>query len=274
VIVNQTEEVEDFFARRPVFTLAELGAWYSSRRTPGVRTLEPLLAYHARRGRLVRVRRGLYAAVPPGTGGATLIVDPFLLAGRMTDDAVLAYHTALEFHGKAHSVSERFLYLTARAARPLTFRGQRFIGLPIRAPLRAKKAGYFGVVAADRMGLDVRVTGLERTMVDVLDRPRFGGGWEEIWRSLESVEFFDLDAVVEYALLLGNATTIAKVGFYLEQHRTPLMVRDEHLERLRAHRPREPHYLSRRERKPGRLVTGWNLIVPSEVLEQRWQEVL
>jgi predicted transcriptional regulator of viral defense system len=110
-------------------------------------------------------------------------------------------------------------------------------------------------------------------MVDVLDRPRFGGGWEEIWRSLESVEFFDLDAVVGYALLLENATTSAKVGFFLEQHRERLMVEDRHLEPLRKTRPRAPHYFSRGDRRSGNLVAGWNLIVPPEVLERRWQEV-
>ena len=273
--VNKNDQnLEDFFAKHPVFILAEFAAWYGFRHAVGARTVETILFYHTRRGRLVRVRRGFYAVVPAGSRAASLPVDPFLLAAKMTDDAVLAYHTALEFHGKAHTVTQEFLYLTKRAARPFTFRGQRFQGLSIPPALRVKKAEHFGVVTADRMGLDVRVTSLERTMVDVLDRPQFGGGWEEIWRSLESVEFFDLDAVIEYTLLLGNATTVAKVGFFLEQHKGALMVEDKHLERLRAHRPREPHYLSRRDRKAGKLVSGWNLIVPSEVLERRWQEIL
>jgi hypothetical protein len=56
--------------------------------------------------------------------------------------------------------------------------------------------------------------------------------------SLESVEYFDLDQVGEYALLLGNATTTAKVGFYLDQHRESLMVDDKDLRALRKHRPR------------------------------------
>ncbi len=43
--------------------------------------------------------------------------------------------------------------------------------------------------------------------MDVLDRPDLGGGWEEIWRSLEMVEFFDLDVVIKYTLLLENAPT-------------------------------------------------------------------
>jgi predicted transcriptional regulator of viral defense system len=118
----------------------------------------------------------------------------------------------------------------------------------------------------------VRVTSLERTLVELLDRPDLGGGWEEIWRSLESVEFFDLDRVVEYALALRNATTAAKVGFYLETHRKALMVTDDHLKRLREHKPKEPHYLDRATRQSGRLAGAWNLVVPVEVLDRSWEE--
>ncbi len=109
---------------------------------------------------------------------------------------------------------------------------------------------------------------------DVLDRPDLSGSWEEIWRSLESVGFFDLDKVVEYALLLGNATTGAKVGFFLEQHREPLMVEDRHLKALHDMCPRQPHYWDRSRRKSGRLVSEWNLVVPREVLERAWGDVL
>ena len=77
----------------------------------------------------------------------------------------------------------------------------------------------FGVLRHRRSGSEMRVTGLERTLVDVLDRPDLTGSWEEIWRSLESLEFFDIEQVIEYVLLLENATTAAKVGFFLERHR-------------------------------------------------------
>lgn len=101
--------------------------------------------------------------------------------------------------------------------------------------LAASANQLFAVKEADRAGLSVRVTSLEHTLVDVLDRPDPGGGWEEIWRSLEMVEFFDLDVVIEYTLLLENATTAAKVGFFLEQHKEALMVEVSHLESLRAY---------------------------------------
>lgn len=137
-----------------------------------------------------------------------------------------------------------------------------------------KGQGLFEVKTLERAGVGVRVTSLERALVDVLDRPDLGGGWEEIWRSLELVEFFDLDRVVEYALLLDNATTAAKVGLFLEQRRDALMVEAKHLQPLREQRPRSPHYLERQHREDGRLVADWNLIVPKRILDRAWEEVL
>jgi predicted transcriptional regulator of viral defense system len=110
------------------------------------------------------------------------------------------------------------------------------------------------------------VTTLERTIVDVLDRPDLSGGLEEVWRSLESVSYFDLELVIEYALALKNATTAAKTSFYLEQHKDTPMVGARLLDRLHAHKSKSLHYMSHNTR----LVSEWNLIVPTEVLDKVW----
>jgi predicted transcriptional regulator of viral defense system len=267
-------KLEKFFRQHPVFTNKEFYTFLRAEGSHNVRTQESLLDYHSRSGRILRVRRGLYAVMPVGANPESYPVDPFLLASKMTDDAVLAYHTALEFHGKAYSVYEHFFYLTGHSPRPLTFRSFRFRSVLFPRKLRMKNKQSFGVLAADRTGLEVRVTGLERTLVDVLDRPDIAGSWEEIWRSLESIEFFDLDKVVEYVLLLENATTAAKVGFFLEQHRETLMVQDVHLKALQKLRPRQPHYFDRARRQDGRLVKQWNLVVPSAVMLRSWAEVI
>jgi predicted transcriptional regulator of viral defense system len=264
----------DFFRSNPVFTRADFVASTAAAAGRGHRTPDLLLAYYVGKGRLLRLRRSLYAVVEPGANRQTQSVDPFLVAAKLADDAVLAYHTALEFHGKAYSVHERLVYLTAKVVRPFQFRGQIFRGVPFPRALASHGQRLFDVKTLDRVGVGVRVTSLERSLVDVLARPDLGGGWEEVWRSLELVEFFDLDRVIEYALLLENATTAAKVGFFLDQHREALMVEDKHLQPLRERRPRSPHYLERRERSDSRLVAAWNLIVPERILRRAWREVL
>jgi predicted transcriptional regulator of viral defense system len=265
---------DDFFRKHPVFTGEELANHLSHHDELGPRAQEALLAYHQKAGRIVRVRRGLYAVIPAGADADSYSVDPFLIAAKLTAEAVLSYHTALEFHGRAYSVQEFFTYSASRPLRPLAFRSHVFRGTRFPQALINVGKEHFGVSTAERAGVDIRVTSLERTLVDVLDRPDLSGSWEDIWRSLESVEFFDFEKVVEYTRLLGNATTGAKVGFFLEQHREALMVKDRYLEALRDLRPRQPHYLDRSKRKSGRLVSEWNLVVPQEVLERTWGEVL
>ena len=105
-----------------------------------------------------------------------------------------------------------------------------------------------------------------------MDRPDLTGSWEEIWRSLQSVEFFDIEQVIEYVLLLENATTAAKVGFFLEQLSEDLMIDDVHLKQLQRLRPRQPQYIERGKRKGGRWMKKWNLMVPDEILNQSWGE--
>ncbi|OGR02068.1 MAG: transcriptional regulator [Deltaproteobacteria bacterium RIFOXYD12_FULL_50_9] len=265
---------ETFFRKHPIFTAKELDSHLSAMGKSGSRTRESLLEYHRKTEHIILIRRGLYAVIPPGANPDSYPVDPFLVAAKLTQDAVLSYHTALEIHGRAYSVREHLTYSASCPVSPLAFRSRFFRG--VKFPLALCRAGKqnFGVVTIDRAGLEVPVTCLERTMVDVLDRPDQSGSWEEIWRSLESVEFFDLDKVVEYTFLLGNATTTAKVGFFLEQHREHLMVEEAHLKPLRDHRPRQPHYLDNSNRKSGKLVADWNLVLPVELFEQAWRIVL
>ena len=194
-----------FFRKHPVFTGKELADHLLPLGEVGGRTQEALLAYHRKAGRLVQVRRGLYAVIPPGANPDSYPVDPFLVAAKLTPDAVLSHHTALEFHGKAYSVHTHFTYSASRPLGPLTFRGHVFRGTRFRQALLRLGKEHFGVLTSERSGQKLKVTSLERTLVDVLDRPDLSGSWEEIWRSLESVEFFDLDKVLEYALLTGLA---------------------------------------------------------------------
>lgn len=263
----------EFFATHPVFTHAEFLSSRQGGRARSPRTADNLLRQHEARGRIVRVRRGLYASVPPGVDASMLQVDPFVLATKVSADATVAYHAALEFYGRAYSVWSQVTFLARASIRPFHFGGIAFVPVkPPRSLLTHPELGG-GIVVEPHGGGRVRVTTRERTLVDVLDVPELGGGWEEIWRSLERIEFFDLDAVVAYALRLGTALTVARVGFFLEQHRELLFVEDHHLRELERVAPRQRRYFDSK-RSPGLPVPRWNLIVPEALIHQRWAEVV
>ena len=261
---------QEFFATHPVFTHEEFAR---SRGGGSPRTVDSLLRKHAARGRIVRIRRGLYGVLPAGAKGGTVEIDPYLVATKTADDAAVSHHAALQFHGRVYSVWNRVTFFTRRSIRPFRLGATELT--PVKPPRSVAGLPDMGggIELVSHGGGEVRVTTCERAMVDMLHSPELGGGWEEIWRSLEMVEFFDLDAVIFYTLALSTAVTAARVGFFLEQHRDDLFVEDRHLETLEAHRPSQNRYLDR-SREPGKLVGRWRLIVPERVLNRSWEEVV
>jgi len=265
--------MKEFLATHTISTVEELDRFLAQTATGNTETRKSLLQYYRKQGRVVPVRRGLYLVVPAGMAPDAVPVDPYLIAAKSAPDALIAYHSALEVHGRAYSTFSTVSFFSARLRGAFSFGGYSFRSVSPPAALRDAAEEQHGVVRRNRSGVDLAVTGLERTLVDVLDRPLLSGGWEEVWRSLEAVEFFDLDAVVAYALLLKNGATAAKVGFFLTQHRGALMAEDRHLAPLLKLRPRQPQYWERAKRHGGKLDKEWNIIVPEEILRRTWEEV-
>ena len=155
----------DFFETHPVFRHEEFLTAHSSGGRSAL-TSNNLLARHLASGRLLRVRRGLYAVVPRGVDPGRATVDPYLVASHLTEDAVVAYHAALQFLGKSYSVWRRYYYLTHKRARPFSFRDLEFV--PVQAPETVRSLNEWGrgVSEVPHAGGRVRVTTMERTMVD------------------------------------------------------------------------------------------------------------
>ena len=264
-------KLDAFFANHKIFTVSELAKNLKSLSKNS--TLYNLIAYHQKQGHIFHIRRGLYYSIPKGVSPENCSIDTFLLASKMAEDAVLAYRTALDLHGKLHSVQSNFVYLTKkRVMAPFVFRDITYQAVSVPNALKISNNETFGVQTINRQGQEILVTSLERTLVDVLDRPNLCGSWEEIWRSLESIEYLDIEQVITYALLLGNATTIAKLGFFLEIHQKELMVPEDCFETLYKHRPAKPHYLERDRNQPQKLMSNWNLIVPLSLINRSWEE--
>lgn len=262
-----------FFDQHPVFTHEEFVDFLASQGTTNPHTQRELLAYHLKKHHIVRIRRGYFASIPISSWDAAdnYPIDPFLIAGRITEDAVLAYHTALDFHGTSYSVYNQFTFLSQQKIRPFNYQAS-FICLPFPQTLCEQNKTHFEILTADRQGLNIKVTSLERTIVDVLDRPNYAGGWEEIWLSAAHFPILKLNKVIEYAFTLNNATTIAKLGFFLEQHKDLFYVDEHTLKTLQEKIPSSIHYLERNKRQSGKLIKRWNLVVPQAIIERIWEE--
>ena len=265
-------EIEAFFHTHPVFRYEEFARWKAEQGTNNPHAVRKALLYHTKAGRLLNVRRGVYAVVPPDGTPEQVSVDPYLLASKASNDSVLAYHTALELHGMNYSVFEQFTFITSQKIKPFGFRGQWFQSVAF--PIALKKSGKsdFGIEKTDRQGMVIQITNLARTFVDVLDRVELSGGWEEVVRSISNMAALDVNAVIQYCLMLNNRILAAKVGFFLEQRQDAFAVSDEVLKPLIEKKPLTPQSLVSPDREGGHLVKKWNLILPLPVLKKSWEE--
>lgn len=260
---------QTFLNAKTVFDSRDFDDFYSRERPGRMTGRRALLKYYLHTGRVKQVRRGLYLSAPPGK---PVVADPYLICSKMASDAVLAYHTAMQFHGKVYTVRNDYVCCSRSRVHSFDYEGQTFKAVLFPRSLLIKGQEAFAVEVTESQGEPLRVTSLERTMVDMLQRPELSGGWEEVWRSLEMVEYYHLDKIVEYVDLLDNATTAAKVGLFLDQHREQLMVDPSHLERLKARCPKSPHYLERSHKGNSKLFPDWNLVVPDFIVERHWDE--
>ncbi|MBW1895218.1 MAG: type IV toxin-antitoxin system AbiEi family antitoxin domain-containing protein, partial [Deltaproteobacteria bacterium] len=77
-------KMNDFFSQHVVFTVEELDVFLAGKDSINRRTRNALLTYHRQQGRILSVRRGLYAIVPPGMSPGSSPIDPYLLAAKMS----------------------------------------------------------------------------------------------------------------------------------------------------------------------------------------------
>ncbi|MBW2704264.1 MAG: transcriptional regulator, partial [Deltaproteobacteria bacterium] len=164
-----------FFAHNSVFSVEDFDRFLAEHGTGNRWTRKSLLAYHIKQGHLLRLRRGLFASVPEQVDPDSFQPNPFHVAAKITADATLAYHTALMYHGLARAESDTFYSLSRGRTLPFRFRSSEYRCVPIPKKLLAEGQEGLGIqqfeLAEEGYFSDmvIRYTGLERTLVDVLD---------------------------------------------------------------------------------------------------------
>src|SRR5581483_11837094 len=125
-------KLDTFFEKHQIFDTQELSLFLKGDACPKERTstVYNMLTYHQKRGRIFRIRRKLYYSVPKGRSSTTYPVDPFLVASKMANDAVLGYRTALDLQGCLHSVTNEFIYISEkREMYPFIYKNVKYRGV-------------------------------------------------------------------------------------------------------------------------------------------------
>lgn len=254
-----------FFSATPVFSRAEYAAALG--RAPTEKVITTMLAQHLKAGNIRRLARGVFAFVPKHADAGAWSVDRFLAASRLRPGGVIAYHAALELHGYAYTNGFEVQVIAG---------GEPGLLETVDFPCRFVKApkGFAppdGVAIVDRLGLEVKVTTIERTVADLFDRPDLAGGAEELLNSLDLLERIDARTLARHLEALGNATAAGAAGWWLAREQARFGAPAVAIEHLRALAPRHTRYGLGAKPGDGKVASGWNVILPAEVIEHQFE---
>lgn len=265
--------IDAFLYEHPVFRHEDFVDWKSKQmHAIQASSLNMALQYYLKTGRIMRIRRELYAAVLPGQTPVAVTVDPYLIASKSAGDSILAYHTALELHGVAYSTFGQMTYLTSQKNKPFEFQDRWFQAVAHPLILKKSQNTLFAIQSLNRGGVDIKITNLSRTFVDILDRVELCGGWEEVCRALNSMAVLNVEEAIEYCLILKNSSLSAKVGYFLEQRQGAFKISGTQLQPLLLAKPKKPQYVSKNKNDHYQLIKKWNILMPLNVINQSWEE--
>ncbi|MEA1946780.1 MAG: type IV toxin-antitoxin system AbiEi family antitoxin domain-containing protein [Thermodesulfobacteriota bacterium] len=167
------------------------------------------------RGLATRLKPGLFILVPFELGHERdYIGNPYIVAGEIIGkpDYYISHSSAMDIHQMVTQPQLVVYATTTRAIRPRLVLGTEF------RFVRSKPENIFGVtyhwITKSRK---IRISDLERTVIDCLKQSEYCGGFSEIakgfWMRREHI---DLKKLVGYALRLNIGAVYRRLGFLLE----------------------------------------------------------
>lgn len=169
-----------------------------------------MLWRYQRQGYISQVRRGLYCVNNMATQQPE--ANKFQIASAITPTSYVAYHAAMEYHGLAHQVYYDVVVGTKQTFKAFEFYNYRY------APHRSACSLEIETPIADT---HIRVTSVERTILDCIDRIDLCGGWEELVNCLRSVTYLQEERLKSTLEAYSKTALYKKVGFLFEQLQVP-----------------------------------------------------
>lgn len=216
------------------------------------------------RGIATRLKPGLFILVPFELGREReYLGSPLVVARELADgsDYYISHASAMDIHRMVTQPQ-----LVVYAASPKAIRPRAVLGTEFRF-VRCKPEHLFGITDHWATKTEqVRVSDIERTVIDALKQPEHCGGFTEVakgfWMRREDI---DASRLVDYALRLDVGAVIRRLGYLLETFEVDA---PRELERLRQQLTATYAILDPLLPAEGKLTARWRLrlnVDPDEI---------
>ena len=234
--------------KKKVFDLA-----FAEKLTGNLLSAKSLLSAYKKAGYIISVRRNLYAALDLATKHT--LASRFEIGSAINAGAYISFHSALEYHGIANQVFYSVTVCSEERFTSFSYNGVTY---------EPCKAGISGGVISPLQTPLVRVTDVERTVVDCIYDIDRAGGLEELMESLRLLPGLDEEKLRTYLRSYNQIFLWQKAGFLLEHFRQALRLSPAFFEECKENIHDRKRYLP--EAGAMRYYPEWKLYAPANLL--------
>lgn len=238
-------------AKYPVFTIDNVKKF-----TYNEKTAYTQLNRLMKKGLIKKIRKNIYTAVNPTTG--QLVATRYQIACAITSTAFISHHSAFEYYGLANQV-----YYEVYVSSDTKFNHFEHEHVTYRYVASKMEEGV--VEAKNTIG--VRITDLERTVIESIRDFNKIGGLEELLNCLESVHYLDESKLKRYLDIYNIKGLYQKVGYILEHYRKEMHLSKEFVEYCKSKIGKSRRYLVSEVKENSYYNSDWELMVPKDLFD-------
>lgn len=239
-------DVLNELAKYPVFTIEEVKNLVGNEKTAYSQ-----LGRLMKRDRVRKVRKNIYSVVNPATG--QLVATRYQIACAITDTAYIAHHSAFEYYGLANQVFYE-VYVSSETK----FNYFAYDHVTYKYVASRMSEGVFE--AKNTTG--VRITDIERTVVDSIRDVNKIGGLEELLNCLEGIQYLDEQKLKRYLDIYDTQGLYQRVGYLLDHYRKEMQLSKEFIEYCKGNIGKSRRYLVSEAKDDSFYNSEWELMVP------------
>ena len=200
---------------------------------------------------IISIKKNLYTAI--SLSDKTPVATSFEIASNITDSSFVSHHSAFEFYGLANQVFYDVYVSSSSKFNNFEFDDKTFKYVHNNLD--------FGITEIKH----VKVTDIERTVLDSINDFEKIAGLEETLRCIELVKYLDENKLKKYLLQYDNQFLFQKVGFIFSNFST-LKLSEDFLYFCKINAKSSCRYFCRKdEYKDFEFNSEWNLCIPKNI---------
>lgn len=239
--------------------LAKLSAFSLSdveKITENIKTAYSLLYRLMENGLVKKIKNNVYSCVNPATG--EVIASKYQIACACSNSAYISHHTAFEYYGLANQV-----YYDVYVSSDTRFRDFEFEGVHYKYIYSKITDGVINPKNSEK----IRITDIERTVVDSIKDFEKIGGFEELLNCISAIYCLNEDKLIAYLNTYNIQALYQKTGFLLEQYMKEMHLSQNFINYCKSKIGKSTRYLIKEAMNEGVYNKEWKIIVPKGSLD-------